>query len=128
MSACKIKNAEPGPLGGPSELGRSLTITATPNALTKDGRSTATIEITARGPNGEPLGSIVATVEICNILTDGGLVDTNLDGIPDCFDFGLLSVRQIVTDGAGRAMLTYTAPRDTGSPLDVENLAGACRS
>ena len=51
LSACKLKNAEPGPLTGPSVLGTSLTITATPNALTKDGRSTSTIVITARGPN-----------------------------------------------------------------------------
>ena len=117
LSACKLKNAEPGPLTGPSVLGTSLTITATPNALTKDGRSTSTIVITARGPNGEPLGSLVAKVEICTEF------DTNGDSIADCFDLGRLSVRRIVTDGGGRATLTYTAPRDTGSPLDIENVA-----
>ena len=117
VSACKLKNAELGPFGGPSELGRSITITVTPNALTKDGSSTATIDIVARRKNGEPLGSLSATVEIC---TD---FDTNGDFIADCFDLGRLNERQIRTDGAGRAEVFYTAPRDTGSALDIENLA-----
>ncbi len=116
LSACKLKNAEPGPFGGPSELGLSLTITATPNALTKDGRSTAQIVITARGPNGEPLGSIVATLEICTER------DTNNDGSADCFDYGRLSLRRIVTDGAGRATITYTAPNDPSVPGRQESI------
>ena len=110
VSACKLKNAEPGPFGGPSELGLSLTITASPNALTKDGQSTAQIVITARGPNGEPLGNVVATLEICT------QIDTNLDGFGNCFDYGELSLRRIVTDAAGQATVAYTAPNNSLIP------------
>ncbi|MDP6606944.1 MAG: PKD domain-containing protein [Dehalococcoidia bacterium] len=99
--ACKVKSADPGPLGGPSEFGTSITITATPSTLLKDGRSTADVVITARGPNGERLGSIAATVEICS------------NGSLGCYDIGKISTRSIVTGGNGRASLTYRAPEST---------------
>ena len=102
--SCKHKDAAPGPLVGPSELGLSISITANPEVLTKDGASQSQIVIVARGPNGKPLGSVAAKVEICTAR------DTDGDGRADCFDVGRLSVPAIVTAGDGLASLTYTAP------------------
>lgn len=96
-SACTLHDQQQAPtLSGPSSNGTSITVTVTPNVLTQDGQSQAVATINVYGPNGQPLPSVSLRAEI-----QVGGAST---------DFGTLSARQLVTDGAGRATLTYTAP------------------
>ena len=81
--SCKQKDASPGPLVGPSELGTSITLFASPDLLTQDGVSTSVIDIRARGPNAEPLANVPMRIEICVI------------GETTCRDFGRLSTRDV---------------------------------
>jgi len=51
-SACTVKKTEAPALTGPSELGLSLTVSATPDILTQDGSSQATVTVVARDSAG----------------------------------------------------------------------------
>ena len=99
MVACVQDSGEPGPLGGPSELGLSLSLTATPDMLPLDGTAQAVIEILARDQNGAAVSNVTLALQIA---TARGFED-----------FGRLSARQVVTGSDGRADATYTAPRPT---------------
>jgi hypothetical protein len=81
---------------GPSELGLSLFITATPELITADGMSTAHVTVTARGPQSEPRAGVPLRADI-----------TFNDAI---VDYGKLSVKSATTGTDGRATFTYTAP------------------
>jgi PKD repeat protein len=94
---CTISQQETPPLQGPSEFAVSLSITATPEVLSVDGVSQATIRILARDSNGAPMASLTFRAEI---LVGGQAI----------FDCGELSTRAPVAGGDGVALLTYTAP------------------
>jgi chitodextrinase len=89
-------SADTPPGTGPSELGLSLDMAASPDVLTLDGQSQSLITITARDSNGSPKRDVGVRVEI---TTSIGIVDV-----------GRLSTKNVVTGGDGRATLTYTAP------------------
>jgi PKD repeat protein len=55
LSACATQDASAPDLAGPSELGLSIELTASPDVLPRDGVSTSTIRVVARGPDGKPL-------------------------------------------------------------------------
>jgi len=95
-SACTVHKQDTPSLTGPSELGTSITVAASPDLLTQDGASQSVITITARNNNGQPLPNLSLRVDI----GVGGTVA----------DFGRLSARNVVTDSSGRATLIYTAP------------------
>lgn len=99
-SACKLKKAQTHDPSGPSELGLSLTIHATPDTLTMNGRAKATIRVTARNANGQPQANVALRFDI----TKEGVI----------FDHGKLSAKQAVTGADGVATVTYTAPE--GAP------------
>jgi PKD repeat protein len=96
ISACTLKKAEPPPLAGPSEFSLSLTLKASPDLLSQDGASQAQIVIEARDANGKGVANLQLHVEI------------TVNGIAT--DYGQLSTKNVFTDSAGRASLTYTAP------------------
>lgn len=100
VSACTLKEAEPPPLVGPSELGLSLQIEAVPDTLAQDGVSQSRIIITARDASSRPIAGLELKVQTC--------ISDPLGTI--CSDYGSLSQRSVVTGGNGRAELTYTAP------------------
>ncbi len=100
--ACTVKNTTAPPLSGPSELGLSLTIQATPDVLTQDGSSQSQVVVLARDANAQPVRNVTCRVEI--------LVDNVIA------DFGHLSTKTITTGGDGRAVVYYTAP---AAPLAV---------
>ena len=81
---------------GPSELGLSLQVTASPDVLSTDGMSRSQITITARGPNSEPKAGIPLRADI---RVGGQIVD-----------HGALSSKSGSTGADGRATFTYTAP------------------
>ena len=92
-------------LTGPSDVGTSLQIQVIPDTIVQDGASQSLVTVTAFGPNGQPLRNLALRAEI----TVGGATT----------DFGSLSARNIVTDGSGRATVTYTAPPPP--PIFVDN-------
>ena len=105
--ACVQDSDRPGPLGGPSELGLSLSLTAAPDLLSLDGAAHAMIEILARDQHGRAVSNVALFLQI---ETARGFED-----------FGRLSARQVVTGSDGRAGATYTAPPPTtfGPGVDI---------
>ena len=94
---------------GPSEFGKSITVTVTPDAIVQDGASQSVVTVTALGVNGEPLANIPLRAEI------------RVDDVPT--DFGSLSARNLVTDANGRATLVYTAPATVpGAAIDTQTV------
>lgn len=95
VAGCTKKTEAPPPTG-PSELGLSVIVTASPDILDLDGLSQSQITITTRGPDGSPVRD----------------VPFNLDMIfnNQVQDVGRLSNKQPVTGSDGRAVVTYTAP------------------
>jgi PKD repeat protein len=110
-AACSVKNTPAPALAGPSELGLSLTMAATPDIITQDGASQAQVIVVARDPSGKAVPSLTVRLEI----TQGGQI----------VDYGVLSSKTIVTGSDGRGSATYTAPRppvvsvDTGTIVTV---------
>jgi len=94
--ACDVKKTEAPPLSGPSELGTSITLRASPDTLPQDGFSTSEIQIEARDANAQPLSvGVRAEIAVNGVLQD----------------FGMLSQKNLTTGSNGRASVIYTAPK-----------------
>jgi PKD repeat protein len=96
MGACTTKKTEPPAPSGPSELGTTLAIAATPDLLPQDGSSTSQVVIRAFDPNGQPVRNLALRIE----MAVGGIIT----------DFGHLSSKDTATGSDGRAVVVYTAP------------------
>ncbi len=96
LAACSLEKQTAPPLAGPSELGLSIAVSATPDIITQDGQSQATIEAVARDASGQPVAGLTLRVE-----TYVG---------PTPVDLGVLSSKVISTGGDGRATTAYRAP------------------
>jgi PKD repeat protein len=108
-ASCTVSKTPAPPLQGPSELGLSLTITASPDVLSMDGASQSKITIEARDANGQLLPNLQLRAEI---MANGQLVD-----------FGSLSGKSVVTGSNGKATVTYTAPTGVaGSAIPSVNI------
>jgi len=94
--ACTVHQSDPLTLSGPSEMAISLEISATPDHLTEDGRSSATITIRALGINGEPIPNLELRLQT---VIDNTIVN-----------YGLLSPTTVFTNSTGRASATFTPP------------------
>jgi PKD repeat protein len=114
FAACTVKKTEQPPLSGPSEFALSLSMSATPDAISYDGGSQSAIRIAARGPDGRGIASLTMRV------------DTVVNGVAQ--DFGTLSARTIVTGSDGVASVVYTAPRKPagGNTGTCNGLPGTC--
>jgi len=109
LPACTMKSEEAPDFAGPSEFGKSINITVTPDAIVQDGASQSVVAVTALGVNGQPLANIPLRAEI------------RVDDVPT--DFGSLSARNLVTDANGRATLVYTAPATvSGAAVDAQTV------
>ncbi len=96
LGGCTMKETEAPSFAGPSEFGKSITVSITPDIITQDGASQSVVTVTGRGPNSEPLANVSLRAEI----QVGGVAA----------DFGRLSAQSLVTDSSGRATAVYTAP------------------
>jgi PKD repeat protein len=94
--ACTLKGQDAPQLTGPSELGKSVAISVTPDVLPQDGASQSFVVVTVRDANSQPIRNTTLRTEI------------RVGGTP--VDFGTLSARSVVTGSDGRASLVYTAP------------------
>jgi PKD repeat protein len=97
FAGCSLDKQAAPPLTGPSELGLSLAVTATPDVITQDGQSQATIQVVARDSNGQPKSDPVTL-----------RIETYVGGV--AADLGVLSTKVATTDTTGVARLTYRAP------------------
>jgi hypothetical protein len=96
LAGCTVSKSTPPSLTGPSVLGLSLTLQANPDVLSQDGSSQSILMIAARDANSLPVQGLAMRLAI---VTDGSLANP-----------GLLSAQTVVTDTAGRASASYTAP------------------
>lgn len=93
-AACSVHQDSTQTLSGPSELAQSVTVTATPDAITLDG-SQATIQVHVRNASGAPAANVAIHLDSDVASNEGcGLAQQNL-----------------VTGSDGRASTTFTAPR-----------------
>jgi PKD repeat protein len=104
VGGCTLKKQDAPSLTGPSELGTSVRLAASPDVLNQDGASQSTVTIQTLDNNGQPLRNVSLRAEI---LVNGTLVD-----------FGSLSARNVTTDANGHAVVVYTAPA-SGSNVDT---------
>ncbi|MEO8071400.1 MAG: PKD domain-containing protein [Acidobacteriota bacterium] len=96
LSACSLDKQTVPALVGPSELGLSITMLATPDILTQDGKSQSEIQITALDYLSQPVRGLVLRVQ----TTVGG----------NAVDFGTLSAKTVSTNNDGKASVTYSSP------------------
>lgn len=94
FGACTDKQETPD-LTGPSSLGLTMNVRATPDVVFRDGVSTSTIEVTMRDAQGRLLPG--RTVYFSTQL-----------------NLGTVSQPSAQTNSAGVAAVTYTAPGGTG--------------
>ena len=100
LVGCGLDKVEIPGLNGPSELGLSLKLTVSPDILTADGFSTASVQVEVRGPDGGLLGG-------------RDIYFTLADESGSFADLGKLSSNRAATNGAGIAQVIYTAPPRT---------------
>src|SRR6266480_1419341 len=97
FGGCTLSRTPAPPLQGPSELGLSFEVFASPDTLSQDGASRSQIAIRAIDANGQPAKNVTFHADI---LDSAGIVR----------DLGSLSARTLATGNDGRATLIYTAP------------------
>ncbi len=96
VGACSLATPTTPALSGPSTLGLSVIVTASPDLLARDGATQSVITATARDANGQPVKNLALRMDI----KIGGVLG----------DLGTLSSRNISTGSDGRANVIYTAP------------------
>jgi PKD repeat protein len=107
-AGCTVDKQDAPELSGPSELGTSVTLYASPDTLRQDGASQSQITIQAQDGNGQPVRNLPVRLDIA---VNGMLTD-----------FGQLSGKNLVTGGDGRANATYTAPLAPIDPVDSQTV------
>ena len=107
-AGCTVDKQDAPELSGPSELGTSVTLYASPDTLRQDGASQSLITIQAQDDNGQPVRNLPIRLDIA---VGGTLAD-----------FGQLSGKNLVTGGDGRASATYTAPLPPADPVDTQTV------
>jgi len=102
LTGCTVNETPAPSLTGPSELGLSVALTASPDTLLQNGTAQSTVSVVVRDSN----GSLVPG-QMFYVSTRSGL--------------GILSANSVTTDNQGRAAVLFTAPpADAGNiPTDI---------
>ena len=103
-SACGLENQAQPSLIGPADLGLSITMTASPDQLPRDGSSQSVITLSARNPQNQPIA--------------GERLSLSLSGAPSG---AAISQSEVTTNSQGTATFTVTAPSQgsTGNSIVV---------
>src|SRR6185503_6210993 len=103
-SACGLENQAQPSLIGPADLGLSITMTASPDQLPRDGSSQSVITLSARNPQNQPIA--------------GERLSLSLAGAPTG---AAISQSEVTTNSQGTATFTVTAPSQgsTGNSIVV---------
>jgi trimeric autotransporter adhesin len=96
VTGCALDKETTPPLSGPSEIGLALAVTATPDIITQDGVSQATIRVVARDASSQLVPHLPLRAEIL------------VEGTP--VDIGFLSTKSTSTGSDGSVTLTYRSP------------------
>jgi trimeric autotransporter adhesin len=96
LAGCSLDKQVTPPLSGPSELGLSLQLFATPDIITQDGQSQASVKVIARDASSQPVAGLALRVEVL------------VGGTP--VDLGVLSTKSTSTGADGSATVTYRSP------------------
>ncbi len=91
LGACTLDKQEAPALAGPSGLGLSLAVTATPDILPQDGSSEAVIQVVAMDASNQPITGLAVKTEV--IL--GGAV---------------IAATTVTTGSDGKASAVFTSP------------------
>jgi PKD repeat protein len=100
-AACTVHGTDVPALTGPSEAALSLNMTVSPDTIDQDGKSQATVTVSAFDASGKAKSGQTFRL------------DMEVDGVRQ--DFGLLAVRNVTTGSDGRASVIYTAPVPTSA-------------
>src|SRR5262245_60176633 len=113
-AACTVHDTDVPPLTGPSQLGLTMRVSATPDVINQDGGSQSSVRVQAIGPDGRGISALPMRL------------DMSVAGQPG--DFGTLSARTIVTGNDGTASVVYTAPPSPSNGVfgTCNNLPGTC--
>jgi hypothetical protein len=95
-ASCRLGTGKAPDLAGPSMFGVSLAMSATPDLLQRDGRTTSTVTVSAFGPASQPVPGVGLHLALQLSGGTGGL--------------GTLSHTNVTTGADGRAVVTYTSP------------------
>lgn len=95
MAGCGLDEQTVPSLTGPSELGLSLSLTASPDAVLQDGSAQSVIEIVARDPSGQPVPGKSFLVQ---------------SRAGSTLKVGTLSATSVTTNSQGRGSVVFTAP------------------
>ncbi|TAK14320.1 MAG: PKD domain-containing protein [Acidobacteria bacterium] len=96
LVSCRVGKVTEPDLAGPSGFGVSLGISASPDLLQRDGRTTSTVTISAFNGASKPMPGLGLHLDLRLEGGTGGL--------------GTLSQRDIATGADGRVVVTYTSP------------------
>ncbi len=116
-SACTMKKSDAPPLTGPSELSLSLSLMANPDVIAQDNSSQSQIVIQARDQSGQPVKNLPLRFDVS--VTSRLAADVTFFIVSQ----GRLSAQTAVTGSDGRAFVSYTAPPQWGSTVDLGLLA-----
>lgn len=105
VAGCALEDQTKPSFVGPSELGLSLTMSADPDTLQRDGASQALITVIARDERNQVMPNVRLQADIYCRGLEGQFVPA---------DYGTLSMKQIVTGTDGKATMVYTAPPQVG--------------
>jgi PKD repeat protein len=97
VSACNLETQQVPAVSAPSEFGLAITVAALPDQLPRDGASQATVSVTARGPQGQPLANQRIGLAFVSPSAPGAALSSN----------------EVTTAADGHAVFTVTAPPST---------------
>lgn len=95
-ASCRLGSVKEPDFMGPSGFGVALALTATPDMLQRDGRTTSTVTISAYGGSSQPIPGLALNLQLQVSGGAGGL--------------GTLSQTNVTTGTDGRATVLYTSP------------------
>jgi hypothetical protein len=104
-AGCSMEETGAPDLTGPSTLGTSLAVTASPDVLSQDGTATSQIVVEVRNANNEPVRDFAVRLDMY-VPSDSHDPTSPLQ----LRDVGKLSTKTPVTGSDGRAVAVYTAP------------------
>jgi len=99
-SGCGIEKQTAPALAGPSELSTSISVTATPDVVNRDGESQAVVTVFVRDAEGKPIAGLPMLLTV------------------DPFNGGVLSASQVTSGANGQAAVVFTAP-SLNTPVTV---------
>lgn len=118
VGACTLDSQSPPPLSGPSGLGLSLNVSATPDILPQDGTSQSVIRVEARDDADRPVVGLALKTEVIFELQvpvaqgcPGGTIETSPG---QCLG---LAGTTMTTGGDGNASAVYGSPGFLGTEV-----------